>query len=425
MMDVLEGSVLYNDMKIAMIAPPWLPVPPVGYGGIENVLAVLIPALMEQGAHVELFTVGDTTIKATRNHVLYPEGQYNYIHHPMYESLPIPAAQTFFALNKVLAAGDFDVIHSHNDLTDILAAAYANDLPPVVHTLHGPPFTTPDRLELGLPDNLPLWKQLGASQRLTRQKNLFIVCISQTLAGNAPRGLRPLLLRPVHNGVDPTQFPFVSKKSDYFVTLARSHPDKGQGIAARVCSKLGLKLKLAGVVGSMNRPKQVMLELANPLSRYRSLIDFRYFSDEVFPYLDDTIEYVGDLSGQNKLDFLSHARALLFPIQWEEPFGMAPIEALACGTPVVAMARGALPEIIEHGVNGFLAKNEVEFEHYMLRVDEIDPAACRKSVEDKFSAECMAYEYLKRFNTAIKKRGGTPASPRNPSRRQRTRSQPR
>jgi glycosyltransferase involved in cell wall biosynthesis len=144
------------------------------------------------------------------------------------------------------------------------------------------------------------------------------------------------------------------------------------------------------------------MELANPLSTYRGLSDFRYYSDKIFPFLDHgKIDYVGEVSGDRKLKFIGQAKALLFPIQWDEPFGMAPIEALACGTPVIAMARGALPEIIEHGVNGFLAKTEAEFKHYMTRIDEIDPAACRKSVEDKFSASLMAKRYLERYEAAI------------------------
>ena len=388
-----------------MIAPPWLAIPPVGYGGIENMLAVLVPELMKLGVTVELFTVGTSTIKATKNHSLYASGQYEYIHRPAYDSLPIYTAQTFFALNKILAAGDFDVIHSHNYVADILATAYASELPPVVHTLHNPPFTTPDRLALNIPDNLPMWQQIGLSQRLSAKKNVFIVCISHAQANNAPSALRQMILKPVHNGVDPAQFPFVSEKSDYFMTLARCHPDKGQAIAVQACLNLGYRLKLAGVVGNLTRPKQVMLELANPLSPYRSMIDFRYFSDQIFPYLDgEEIEYVGDVSGEHKMQLLSHARALLFPIQWNEPFGMVAIEALACGTPVVAMNRGALPEIIKHGVNGFLAQNQKEFERYMHRVGEIDPAVCRKSVESMFSARHMAEEYLKRYKQILRKR---------------------
>lgn len=387
-------------MKIAMVAPPWLPIPPIGYGGIENVLAALVPALMEEGIEVELFTVGESTLQANKNHWLYEKGQYDYIHAPMYDSLPVPMAHTFFALNTVKAAGDFDVIHTHNGFVDLLGGAYVDGLPPILHTLHGPPFTTPDRLALNLADSTPMWRELGKSF----SKSLHVVGISMALMARAPKELQRIMLKPVHNGINPGDFPFVSTKDDYFITLARSHPEKGQDVAVRLCRELGYKLHMAGVVADMTRPKQVMMELANPLSKYRGLADFRYFSDHIFPYLDDAIEYVGDLSGQNKLNFLSRARALLFPIQWDEPFGMAPIEALACGTPVVAMARGALTEIIQHGVNGFLATTEDEFKYFMQRVAEIDPAACRKSVEDNFSARHMAREYIKRYKNIIRQR---------------------
>lgn len=394
-----------------MLAPPWLSIPPEGYGGIENVLAVLVPALRDLGVRVELFTIGDSTIRSDKKHWLYKEEQYKFIHEPMYNSLPIALAHTLFALNVVKEAGDFDIIHTHNGYIDPLTAVYTDgNLPPTLHTLHGPPFTTPDRLALNIPDNLPMWREIAKAA----SDNFYMVGISKALMRSAPRGLKRVALEPVHNGVDPSQFPFEERKSDYFVTLARSHPDKGQAIAVRAAFRLGHKLKLAGVVANMTRPRQVLLELANPLSPYRGLIDFRYFSDQIFPYLDTgNIEYVGDLAGQTKLEFLAHAKALLFPIQWEEPFGMAPIEALACGTPVVAMARGALPEIIEHGVNGFLANTEEEFEMYMQRVDEIDPEACRKSVEDKFSAHHMAEEYLKRYETIQKRRAaGTKRTPK-------------
>lgn len=387
-------------MKIAMVAPPWLPIPPVGYGGIENVIAALVPALMEEGAEVELFTVGESTVKSHKNHWLYEKGQYDYIHAPMYDSLPIPMAHTFFAFNTIKAAGDFDVIHTHNGFVDLLGGAFVEGLPPIVHTLHGPPFTTPDRLALNLADSTPMWEQIGKSF----SKSLHVIGISKALVASAPKELKRMLLKPVHNGIDPSGFTYREQKDDYFITLARSHPEKGQGIAARLCHDLGYKLRLAGVVADMTRTKQVMMELANPLSKYRGLADFRYFSDAIFPYLNGAIEYVGDISGQAKMDFLSRAKALLFPIQWNEPFGMAPIEALACGTPVVSMARGALNEIIQHGVNGFLANDEQEFKYYMQRVDDIDPAACRKSVEDNFSARHMAREYIKRYKTVIRRR---------------------
>jgi glycosyltransferase involved in cell wall biosynthesis len=159
---------------------------------------------------------------------------------------------------------------------------------------------------------------------------------------------------------------------------------------------------MAGGVGDLMSAKKLILEIGNPLSTYRSLLDFRYFSDKIFPFLQSgQIEHVGEVSGQHKLEFISKARALLFPIEWNEPFGMAAIEALACGTPVVSMARGALPEIITHGVNGYLANTEKEFKFYMRKIDEIDPAACRQSVERKFSGRVMAKNYLARYQKVL------------------------
>jgi glycosyltransferase involved in cell wall biosynthesis len=386
-----------KQLRVAMIAPPWLAIPPVGYGGTENVIAALVPGLMVLGVSVELFATGDSRLKANKNHWLYKTGQYEFIHRPYYDTLPIISAHLLFALDSIQRDGGFDIIHNHITPLGPTVTAYAgNHLPPILHTLHGPPFTTQDRLDLDIPDNLPLWRQLGDNHRS------YYVGISRALMRRAPRALARQTLRPVHNAVNVADFPFVVKKHDYFITLARFHPDKGQGTAARLCQQDGYKLKMAGMVGDITRPKQVMLELANPASTYRSLIDFRYFSDQVFPHLEDSqIEYVGDLSGERKLQFVSRAKALLFPIQWEEPFGMAAIEALACGTPVIAMARGALPEIIEHGVNGFLAHNNREFRSYMKRIGDIDPALCRQSAEKRFSAPVMARNYLRRYKQVL------------------------
>lgn len=382
-----------------MIAPPWLPVPPDGYGGIENVLDALVPALMKQGVDVELFTIGESQIRATKNHWLYEKGQYEHIHRPQYDTLPITAAHVLFALNTVRQDGGFDIIHDHNWFSGPLAFGNTGpEVPPVVHTIHNPPFSTPDRLAQGIPDNMPMWRELAAAEKL------YVVAISEALAKAAPVELKPRLLAPVHNAVDVAMFPFEAEKQDYFITLARFHPEKGQDIAVRICAELGLVLRLAGRVGNISSHRRLMLELANPLSPYRSLVDFRYYSDQIFPYLfSGKISHVGEVAGEKKLEFISNAKALLFPIQWDEPFGMAPIEALACGTPVVAMNRGALPEIIEHGVNGFLANDEDEFREYVMRVGEIDPAVCRKSVEKKFSAHLMAERYIARYQEALKR----------------------
>ncbi len=384
-------------LRVAMIAPPWLPVPPDGYGGIENVIDALVPALLKRGVEVELFTVGESTVKATKRHWLYDRGQYEHIHKPQYDTLPISAAHVVFALNAIRRDGGFDVIHDHNWFSGPLALAYTgSEVPPVVHTIHNPPFSTPDRVEQGTPDNLPMWREFASSDKL------YLVAISEALKAAAPAELAGRMLGTVHNAVDVELFPFESVKDEYFITLARFHPDKGQDIAVRICAELGLILRLAGRVGDISSHQRLMLELANPLSPYRGLTEFRYYSDQIFPYLfSGKISHIGEVAGQKKFEFISKAKALLFPIQWDEPFGMAPIEALACGTPVVTMNRGAMPEIIEHGVNGFLANDEDEFREYVMRVGELDPAACRRSVEEKFSANRMAERYIERYREAI------------------------
>lgn len=386
-------------LRVAMIAPPWLPIPPTGYGGIENVIAVLVQHLRILGVQVELFTVEDTTLPSDKKHWLYQHGQYNNIQKPYYDSIPILISHISAALNTIREDGNFDVIHDHNPYIGPAMMAYAGEsLPPIVHTLHGPPFTTPDQLALDIPDNASMWRQLSKCSRIN------YVNISEAANKDMPRDFRCGVLEPVHNGINVIDLPFSNKKGDYFMTLARFHPNKGQDLAIKACLAGGYKLRMAGMVGDIAKPRQLMMELANPMSAYRSLIDFQYFSDQVFPHLDDTqIQYVGGLVNAPKYKMLGRARALLFPIQWEEPFGMAVIEALACGTPVVAMARGAMPEIIQHGYNGFLAQNYREFLSYMQRVDEIDPANCRESVKEKFSANTMAQRYIERYQEVIKK----------------------
>lgn len=386
-------------IRVAMLATPWLPIPPEGYGGIENLLSALIPELIKLGVEVELFTTGDSTLPATKRHFLYPRQQNRNIHQPWYDSGPIIFAHILHALNIIRESGDFDVIHDHNNFFGPIALANTqDDLPPAIHTLHNPAFTANENTDTGIPDTMMMWRQLTAANKLR------LVAISNALTKDAPPGIKHLYLPCVHNAIDVSQFPFVSDKKDYFITLARFHPEKGQHIAIQAAKELNVPLKMAGVVGDLKTYNKILTELANPLSRYRSLVDFRYFSDYIFPNLfEDSIEYIGVVSGQRKLDFIGHAKALLYPVQWEEPFGMAVIEALACGTPVIAMNRGAMPEIIRHGYNGFLANSFEEFRSYMKKIDEIQPANCRQSVEENFSANRMARQYLEHYKTVIGK----------------------
>lgn len=390
-----------SKLRVAMLATPWLPVPPNGYGGTELVVHGLTRQLLRMGVKVDLFTIGSSRVPGAKLHSLYQQEQYSHIHKPFYEASPISIAHQLEALEYIRKNGRFDIIHDHNPFIGPLALRWATelrDMPPAVHTHHGPPFSSLD-LTSAVPDNMPMWQRLGASKRL------FYVGISNALMKPAPRQLKPQILPAVHNAINVQQFPYVEKKKKYFITLGRFTRDKGQHTAARLCHKLGYRLQMAGNVAGINSPSRLLLALANPLSEYRSFADFKYYRDFVWPISikDPRIKYVGNIGGERKLKFISEARALLFPIDWEEPFGMAPIEALACGTPVVAMRRGALPEIIEHGVNGFLADTVYEFQEYMQRVDEIDPRACRETVKEKFSLPQMAQGYLDRYEEVLRR----------------------
>lgn len=388
-------------LRVAVIAPPWLALPIEGYGGIELVLEGLVDALKNQGVDVELFANGARKMRGIKTHSLFKDEKFEHIHDPYYESAAIVQAHMLFAYNKIKKDGGFDIIHDHN--THIgpsfwAMASLGGEIPPILHTFHGPPFVVQNNKEFGA-----IYNKIDLEQ-LQDLGHLYMVCISHAMAETAPKQLMPRMLPAVHNAIDVSHFPFVENKKDYFITLARFTPYKGQHIAVKTAVKLKKRLRMAGTVAGMGNNHKLLLELSNPLSRYRNNIEFKYYSDKILPAVirHSRITYSGNLSGQRKMKFIGNAKALLFPIDWEEPFGMSVIEALACGTPVVAMNRGAMPEIIEHGVTGFLANNEEEFIEYAARVDEIDPKACRASVEKKFSAEAMASAYTDRYRDIIR-----------------------
>lgn len=364
----------------------------------------LVEGLVQNGVEVEIFGVAQRQLHGCKVHTLYKTEQYPHIYRPVFESVPILIAHLEWAIRKICEDGNFDVVHDHNGFLGphiLKWVSMRNDFPPVIHTFHGPAFSdyTSDSPITDLPSNRYAWRYIGSTPKLN------YVGISDSLVKNVPTELKKSLMSTVYNAVDLEQFPFVTDKKNYFITLGRFTEDKGQHIAAKYCAKYRYRLRMAGAVVDITNGRKLLMELANPLSSYRSQPDFRYYSDKILPYTirNPRITFAGNIAGKKKMKFLSEAKALLFPIQWEEPFGMVVIEALACGTPVVAMRRGAMPEIIEHGVNGFLCDTEEEFAEYMKRVDEIDPEVCRKSVEKKFSSDVMARQYIKRYHTAIKR----------------------
>jgi glycosyltransferase involved in cell wall biosynthesis len=385
-------------LKVAMAAPPWLSIPPKGYGGIEYVVHYLSVELRKLGVEVELFSVGDTTTPVDKLHWYYSDGQYRHIHKTLYDAITLPITQVLYTLKKIKGDG-FDIIHDHNGFLGPAAMAYLdhNLFPPVLHTMHGP-FSNDQMVANGMPDNRPMYSQFDSIERV------FFNGISEAQLNDAPEELRPRIVGAVHNAINVEERTFYKEKDDYFINCGRIARDKGIALGAKLCGELDFKFKIAGLVAGIDNPRRLLLELANANSPYHSNEDFVYYRDKVLPELiPGQIEYIGAIYGDAKDRWLGKAKGYLFPIDWEEPFGVAVLDALVCGTPVIAMRRGALPEIIEHGVNGFLADSEEEFKHYMQRVDEIDPEACRRSVEQKFSAPVMAKKYLGFYQEIISK----------------------
>lgn len=393
-------------LRVAMIAPPWLKIPATGYGGVEVVIDNLVKALKDHNVDVEVFGVGDKPLHGSKVHPVTKDEQFDHILKPMYDfTLPIANYHVQQALDHIIDDGKFDVIHDHNYFIGPSVLAWATrheDVPPAIHTIHGPPLSTDRSVDAGMPDNRPFWRAIAGDH------HCYFVSISDAMKNTMPKELKKNLLPTVHNAIDTAEFPFIGreKRGSHFITFARFAEEKGQHIAVKLCAKNKFRLRMAGPVATINTNRKLMLEIANPMSKYRNDRDFKYYSDKILPRVirNPRITYSGGLGGKKKMKFLSEAKALLFPITWDEPFGMAVIEALACGTPVIAMNRGAMPEIIEHGVNGFLANNEEEFAEYMKRVDEIDPAECRASVERKFSASAMAEAYMARYRQVIRQK---------------------
>jgi glycosyltransferase involved in cell wall biosynthesis len=341
-------------LRIAMLAPPWIPVPPPGYGGIEFVVALLCDALVEQGHDVELFCAPGSSSSATVHPILdapHPE----HIERALVEADHV--ARAFEAIES--AASGFDLVHDHSGYT-ALAMADRQRLP-LVHTVHGP-FDQ---------DTSPYYAHHGRKGSL--------VCISHSQARSAPEAAG--MPSVVHNPIDVDSWPLGERKEDYLLFVARMVEEKGPHRAIRVAQAVGRPLVLAGPVQPGHE---------------------RFFAREVEPHIDgQLIRYVGEVGGVRKQRLFADAFAFLMPIRWPEPFGMVMVEALAAGTPVLAFAHGAVPEIIEHGVNGFLVKNEEEMAAHVELAARIEPARCRQTAAERFAPDRVASRYEAVYREAL------------------------
>jgi glycosyltransferase involved in cell wall biosynthesis len=347
-------------VRIAMVAPPWIAVPPHGYGGIEWVVSLLVEELVARGHEVTLFASGGSNTVAElvsvfddpptlRMHLNVPDARH---------------AQRAFAeiAEREGTPRAFDVVHDHSACIFLAAAPL---LPvPMVHTIHGA-FT----------DEM---KQLYGGVR----GNVSLVAISNSQAQGCPE---LNIAAVVPNAVDVEGFQFRAQKGDYLLCLGRVCRDKGQDVAIAVAKRAGLPLVLAGKVDAGE--------------------DRLFFDEHVLPHLDgEHVRFEGEVSDDRKRDLIASARAMLFPIRWAEPFGLVMIEGMACGTPVVAMRWGAVSEVVTDGVTGFIVDDEDAMIDALARLDQIDPATCREDVLKRFSPSVMADGYERVYAEAIARR---------------------
>jgi glycosyltransferase involved in cell wall biosynthesis len=333
-------------VRIAQVAPLYERVPPRLYGGTERVVSFLTEELVRRGHEVTLFASGDSATGA-RLVAAVPRA--------LRGGAPAgdPRAPHVVQLGQVFErAAEFDLIHCHVDYPALACSRLVAT--PTVHTLHG---------RLDLPELADVFRYY---------RGVPLVSISD--AQRAP--LRDLDLHwaaTVYHGVPLARYPFAPHGGRYFAFLGRISPEKRVDLAIAVARRVGVRLRIAAKVDGADRA---------------------YFEREIRPLLEDpSIDFVGEIGDEDKPAFLGGAAALLFPIDWPEPFGLAVIEALACGTPVITRPCGALPEIMVDGVTGFVGETLDDLVEAAKRIDTIDRAACRRHVETRFAVERMADDY--------------------------------
>ncbi|MCD6500560.1 glycosyltransferase family 4 protein [bacterium] len=354
-------------MKIAQVAPIWTSVPPKKYGGTERIVHFLTEELVRRGHQVTLFASGDSKTKA-RLVSVWPRA---LIKEKLYGK-PIPWSNCVFPLLNLARAfkeaDKFDILHFHENSVCLSNFFISLIKTPALITLHDP-----------APDNQA--KDRKAAFMTYKNHNYVSLSLSHQQLWKKFANLH--FVANVYNGIDLEPLKFKKKKKDYLVWLGRSSKNKGAKEAIQVAKKVKKKLILAGRIDK-NSPTSL-----------------RYFEEEIKPRLGGNIKYIGEVGKKEKSKILGEAQALLFPILWEEPFGLVVIEAMACGTPVIAFDRGSMKELIKDGKTGFLVKNIDEMAEAIKKIDLIKPQDCRKWVEEKFSIKRMTNDYEKVYKKIL------------------------
>jgi glycosyltransferase involved in cell wall biosynthesis len=338
-------------MKIGVVAPPWLTVPPGRYGGTENVIDGLCRGLQAAGHQVLLVaTMGSRCPVPTI--ALRVDGDGN-----------TATAEASYALRAYAALedADVDVIHDHTRTGFLLQNVFARD---------ARFFTTNHNL-------FDAERQLIYREAVDR--GVGVVAISEHHASTARNAGIPTAV--VHNGIDVNQIPIGKGDGGYAAVLSRMSPDKGVREAILIARNAGMPLRIA--------------------AKMQTSQEHQYFREWIYPLLGGDIEYVGEVGVRGKYELLGAAVALLNPIKWDEPFGLAMVEAMACGTPVLATKRGAAPEIITQGVTGKLRGQWSDLPADLERIHALDRAACRQEAEQRFGIDRMAAEYAALYQAAL------------------------
>jgi glycosyltransferase involved in cell wall biosynthesis len=358
-------------MKIAHIAPPWIALPPKDYGGTEIVLYHLVEEQVAQGHDVTLFAPGDARTSA-RLVSFFPRSL-------IVAGVPWQGhLKAYYHLSKsveYIKNHDFDIVHTHlSSSADMyLFPLMAHLATPHVMTLHSHfPF-----------DRVQSWAGDADEYYMEWASSVPMVVISEQVRAQRTPSLN--IVDVVHHGVPMAHYqPTVKFPEQFFVWLGRFAPDKGPHLAIEAIKKAGGSLVLAGTVDQHQQESVT------------------YFEQEIQPHIDqEQITYIGPVDMKQKVDLLSRARGLLNPIQWEEPFGMVMIEAMAVGCPVIAFRRGAAPEIVVHQKSGFLVEGVDEMVQCIGRIDEIDRVAVRAHVEHHFTAHAMTEKYTRVYKKII------------------------
>jgi glycosyltransferase involved in cell wall biosynthesis len=337
-------------MRVAMLAPIAWRVPPRHYGPWERVVSLLTEGLVERGVEVTLFATADSLTRARLVGICpRPYSEDPALDVKVWEALHI--AEVFER------AAEFDLIHNHFDFLPLTYSRLVST--PVLTTIHG--FSS-ERI-------LPVYRKYN--------RHVRYVAVSE-----ADR--RPELdyVATVYHGIALEEFSLKRERGDYLLFFGRIHPDKGAREAIEVARRSGLKLVIAGIVQ-----------------------DRGYFESEVLPFVDgERVSYVGSVGPESRDRVLGGALALLHLVNFEEPFGLSMIEAMACGTPVIARGRGAVPEVVEHGETGFIVSGVEEAVEALKLVERLDPRRIRDRVARRFSRERMVEDYLEVYRSVLASR---------------------